>query len=256
MDGETDPCLDGGYVCTIDNPCVALGYECIVPIGPNSTFCELPGQEAPCSTSVGCAPPFSCVNGEPLFGTPGYQCLQICTTSAGCMNPFDVCEESSTGVAYCIYNFCGPGLPSTVTSSGPSYYAPCDSQGSDDGTCVPWQDDSITIGFCEQAGTAPTSGPCDPSRDGGLTSQCPLYTLCVQGTDGLGFCAPMCAPVGSVGAPTPSRDGGFTGRCDGGLICIGTDDYEGSVIGACLAACGPGTPCSGSLICQEGLCLP
>jgi hypothetical protein len=196
-----------------------------------------------------------CVNGKPLTGTPGFFCLQSCTTSASCTDPFDICELGPTGVSYCLYDFCGPTPPPNTSSSGPTYYGPCSAQGTNDGTCLPWYT-SGTIGFCQQAGTAPLSGPCDPSRDGGLSSQCPIDTFCVLGSDGLGFCAPMCAPPGSPGAPRPGTDAGFTGLCASGTTCIATDDFDGAVIGACLASCVTSATCSGSLLCQDGVCLP
>ena len=252
----SDPCVDAGYECTL-NACVEGNLECIVTGPQDAGTCQVPSEFAPCSTTVGCAQPYQCLNWDIIFDQEvGFLCIQPCSADAGtasCADPADICEESGANQQYyCYTDPCGPDLPSS--DNGLSYYGPCSSQGTNDATCVPWYTSNIgTIGYCEQAGTAPLVGPCGPSRnDAGSAALCPLDRLCVQG-DGGSFCAPMCAPDGGVSG---SPDGGYSARCAGGSVCVATSGLQGSEDGACLSSCTSSASCTAPMTCQDGICLP
>jgi len=227
-----------GSPCTISaggaDPCAPAGYAC-----SQGGTCQLPDVDQSCLPDAGCASGGACVQ----VGTSSYACFQTCSSSSQCADATSSCQ--AFGADYvCNGNLCGPDVKSAYTSSGPAYYAPCNSSYTDDGYCLPANVPGLgQVGLCFATGGKPDAGlpaACSINRsDAGAL--CPQGTFCLtnQGT-GHGACLPACAytaPVPDAGASCPAAAtcfGGFGGGAEFG-VCLASCASQGT--------CGPGLTC-------------
>ncbi len=192
---QSDTCKPYGRICDWDyNGTVSLPAKCRLP-GRS----RVPLQWEPCLPAVGCEEGYAC---HPEFQI----CMQSCETTADCLDPLTECVD--TGEAkYCNYQRCTDGA---LGSDLDRMFAPCDAQGTGDGTCIPvWNtykftpEQSGVIGLCQQAGHAGTGQgrtSCDPdARRPALEAMCPVGQFCDPwGPDPdrpgsrRGICRPMC----------------------------------------------------------------
>lgn len=199
----------------------------------------LPGLNQPCNPDAGCAPGGACV--ETSVGSS--ECFQTCTSGTQCPLAYQSCQAFGAQ-SICDPNLCGPAVPQGYTSSGPGYYAPCDSVGLDDGQCLP---DDVPgfglVGLCYAAGGPPDAGipaACSVNRsDAGAL--CPQGLFCVTNqADFHTACLPLCA------ATAPFFDGNESG-CATGESCLPLGG--GPTFGVCLAPCDGGA-CGAGLSCE------
>jgi len=235
-----DPCASAGLACTIVN---------------TDTSCQLPGELSPCLDAPGCAtttPPLFCEPGYKLNNNPVKLCVFHCSVTADCPNVVTNCQSNSqVSSKVCFVNFCGPGAP---IANGTDYYGACNSVGTGDGTCVPYNG-SGSPGFCEAAGPVAAWQPCSDLRpDGGTSDLCASGSTCVifpvPGAAPKSMCAPFCAPTGaSVSGPA----------CGAGETCFSAGSVD---FGFCLTDCGGGQSCPAPTGCQgygsqsQQECLP
>jgi hypothetical protein len=198
-----------------------------------------------CVSSVGCdleTPPLSCLEITPTGEAAEWECLNTCTVTANCPDIDDSCQS---GV--CWTNFCGPNSLADGGSDGIDYYDPCDSAGTGDGTCLPYEVNDEEYGFCEGAGALPAGAEACGERllDGGTADLCSFGSICVLAdTTDRTFCAPLCAS-GTATGPT----------CSGTNVCENL--YEGVYLfGACEEVCASNADCTAPLTCQGDFCLP
>lgn len=185
--------------------------------------CEPPSSEyAACSLRLGCGGGLTCLP-NPVDGN----CLQTCQTNADCSNPTESCQPLS-GQNVCQPNDCGP---QASPSSGPAYYQPCNSRGTNDGECLPVcsgvcdpQNQSTYVGHCVPPGPIAVGSPCDPSID--PIAQSVAGGSCVAGA--------LCTPVGDAGVCQPLCDpfnqqlGCSAGTCNVSPDCASNFCFFGS----------------------------
>jgi len=173
--------------------------------GGSTTGCA--SEFSACDPSVGCpCTNLSCVF-EPLKG--GFACEHACKTTADCPTEETVCDGTA-----CTIDLCGEGVGGPPNGS---FDGPCNSEGTNDGTCVPIGDGG-EIGVCFQGG----------SSDGGCVAGAPRGSpssaLCVPGdycqldfATGVGdICYTLCVP----GDDTKCLDDGF-------IFCFKLTDQAG-----------------------------
>jgi hypothetical protein len=233
--------------------CADIGEVCHGAFGMGT--CGPPEELDPCDPTTGCATAdLSC---DLLLQMSGiYLCLRSCDTTADCTNATTTCfNDSAIGGNVCFYNVCGPDWPLPFPPlSGPSYYAPCDSQDAGDGVCLPVESPLGTVGVCLQGGSVVSGGACSGERvDGGGDQLCGAGTFCAA-ANGAYACTPICAA-----SPNGSLDGGGP-NCPAGSACaqVLSASFD---FGQCLQSCtGIGT-CPGSSACvtlspTQSVCYP
>jgi hypothetical protein len=181
----------------------------------------------------------------PLFCEPGFEdngnpvnvCVYHCAVTADCPNVFTSCQSDEPKICY--VNPCGPGA---WIVNGTTYYADCNSGGTNNGTCVPYYGTG-TPGVCQAAGPVAVWQPCSDLRlDGGISELCAKETTClvfpVDGGAPKTMCAPLCAPAGaSVSGPS----------CEAGQTCFSAGSVD---FGFCLTDCAGGQSCPAPTACQ------
>jgi hypothetical protein len=237
--GGTTVGLDCDPNAATDGTCVPRGLQCDgvnLPDGGQAGTCQLPGDQASCTTSVGCRTGYSCVAG--VFGS-GTTCVQQCTHTSDCSSPFKSCAAGliSSTQAGCYFNACGPGSNSDGgVANGSDFYASCDAQASADGTCVPYTvSGTSAAGFCVQAGNVLANQPCGNTRDGTDAGLCGIGEICVAlniNENGVFKDATACLPLCTVNPPE-SADGGPV--CASNALCEAI--YSGEPFGACFQTC-------------------
>jgi hypothetical protein len=215
---STGSSTDGGIMMGTDcNPtampdtiCAPAGYYC----DPTLNDCQLPPEFSPCNATVGCVAGLSCVAG--FGGANDSLCVQICSTSADCINPLAACSAvGSTSTKACRIDYCT------------SAYLPCNSGGSNDGTCIPTMGGSTQ--YCLQGGPIAANEPCATTRaDGGGVDLCQVGSYCVGFEANTTACLSLCA----LASPT-FPDGGP--GCSANALCSGFT--QGSDWGVCLLTC-------------------
>ncbi|MFN7131663.1 MAG: hypothetical protein ACK4N5_06245 [Myxococcales bacterium] len=242
---DSDTCGPYGKVCDTDSDGPAEGE----PWTANAT-CKLPGEKQECIPTVGCEAGLQC---ETLQGGGGTfsMCLRKCATTADCPSLLDKCEPNLGG--FCFYNYCA--RPATGTGQDRAqYFKPCNSTGTNDGTCVPLSGQTDTIGICFQNGTVAAGGECDPAANRQAPDKlCGANELCfgvmpdaADATKTRGICRPLCnaAPTGTAN-PVQACS---TGSC----LSITNLNSNLTRLGACFANCDPvGTP--GQSGCQNDI---
>jgi hypothetical protein len=138
-------------------------------------------------------------------------CVRSCSTTDDCPDAFSTCQPLDGGNA-CLFDSCG------------SNYGGCDSEGSDDGICLP----DTTGGTCLQDGSQADQASCSTTRgsQGAVSQLCVSGEFCIPGAVGstTGVCEQLCAATGSG----PS--------CSGNDFCWAPD--PGSFDwGVCLISC-------------------
>jgi hypothetical protein len=231
-----------GLACTPPSsgadPCAAYGLACLTD-GSGNTTCQLPQEFYSCLPGVGCASPLTCqANGTQPDGGPALECIEPCSHSSDCFDPFATCQNGS-----CFYVLCGPG-----SSNGTDYYAPCNMDGTNDGTCLPIAPGEP--GYCMAGGSTAVGSDC--TYDRGSTPLCAVGSYCIYGnsTNG-GVCMPLCE--GGVTA----TDGGP--GCSAQDLCVGLSNSE---FGVCAQNCtGAPSSCPASSSCDalnstQDVCWP
>lgn len=243
--------LHVGSPCTATaagDPCVTSGLAC-TPMAANTSACELPSEYGFCEASVGCLPDggftLKCVQG--FVGADGGTaslCIEPCTTpgvSTTCANAEDTCQNL-VGDAGAPQDFC---FQTACTAGSTGFYNQCNSAGTNDGQCLPFQGATGLVGICQQDGTAPLYATCAMERMGSAPL-CADNGFCVNFTATASACLPLCDSTKSAGIAA----------CTGGAQCqtLGS----GLQWGVCVNPCGgdAGTTCPGSLTCKQGLCSP
>jgi hypothetical protein len=229
-----------GHSCTLGanpDPCyVNYGLGCS-QVGGGT--CQLPTELQPCLADPGCAvetPPLFCEAGFQLAGNPVNLCVNHCNVTADCPNVVTSCTQ--TNPKLCFINFCGPG---STPTNGTAYYGTCNSGGTGNGTCVPFNPTG-SPGWCVGAGPVALWQPCSDTRtDGGTSDLCGTGTTCVvfpvSGGASKSMCAPLCAPTGaSISGPA----------CGAGETCFSAGSVD---FGFCLIDCGAGQNCPAPLGC-------
>jgi len=151
------------------------GPTCDANIGQNA--------ETACTTDSDCGCPDTCVNDPPN----GMDCEPPCLALTDCPDLGYVCNGT-----YCQFNACGPG-----TGNG-SFNSFCDVTGTDDGTCVPFTLNGVTVGECYEGGTSTTCCDGNPfSRTdtaANMPNICVAGSICSSETDDSGECGEVCDP--------------------------------------------------------------
>lgn len=229
------------------DPCLADGAG--LACNPNATdtifICTLPVEFQECLPAVGCddeTPPLFCTNADPGTGPQGWECVNDCAVTANCPDETTTCQGN-----ICFLDACGPGSLADGGSVNPGgFYAPCDSAGTNDGTCFPYPAGSMTYGYCQENGTLESNSEgCGDNRpaDGGTSTLCVAGDVCVIAYQAASsYCTPYCASSG-VG-PSCSADAGL---CE----AIGE-----TFVGACEKPCATSADCTAPLTCQFYFCLP
>ncbi len=166
------------------------------------------GELQPCQDDSDCGCSLSCVE-DPLLGSA---CEYSCTTTTDCDNPGTICQHALCQAIACS-----------------DYDGPCDALGTNDGSCIPYDNpDGGRVGICQQGGTAPLFG-CDyvPSRSN-PSGLCPVGTYCwTEGYSAAAapdpddtVCRPLCNPL-------------TTTTCTNGGVCAsGIQLDDGSAFGS------------------------
>jgi hypothetical protein len=242
---------------TDPDPCAAdsAGLAC-TETATDVYDCELPGEFQACLPTPGCQtsdPPGMICQNNGAFAAQ--VCVNTCTSSVDCPDELTSCLTIS-GSTFCYYAFCGP-TPDYIDGgfNGTTYYAPCDNAGTNDGRCLPFEGESMTLGICQAAGSMAAGAlGCAQYRSAtaGTSTLCADGTTCLEGSSNT-FCAPVC------GSTTPFA-------ADGGPGCPASESCEslGTTIsfGGCLEACTMGTTvCPTGMTCQaasgsSGFCSP
>ena len=253
--GTTGPTI--GSACTPPagagtDPCAVSGLNCNPDASGTGNSCQLPQEFGNCTKTVGCANPtvYKCTT----LGTNGNLCVQDCTATSDCLDTLGVCAPFSKTLKICVPNQCGPG---STPANGSAFFAPCNSSGTNDGTCVPFQFSSGPGGLCVASGTAPAAGPCSFERtDAGSSALCAAGSFCFQdSTNGNSQCLQICNNGTSSGT-----DGGTA--TDGGVTafpqsCASTDFcnavFSNGNWGTCIQSCSPdgGAACPTNTTCQQ-----
>ncbi len=139
----------------------------------------------PCQNSSECGCPTICVD-DALAGQQ--VCEYPCTQTSDCPDLHTVC----TGVS-CTIDLCGVAIggPPNGTLDGP-----CNSEGTDDGTCVPTApaDGGQTFGICIEGGTSQTNCSTSATRSD-LSQACAEGYICGQGLGSSNVCYVVCNPT-------------------------------------------------------------
>ncbi len=192
-----------------------------------------PTRFMPCTANSSCPCPELC------FFDPG-EGINICENPCGsdassCDDSRTVCADGGCAPDYCEKDVLGNAAPGR-------YGMPCNAAGMDDGFCTPYALDGVGgagFGLCQQSGTSPTDGNCDPgaSRSDGPAAFCVPDDFCDLLSGGV--CVASCL-YGS--------DGGD--RCGSEMSCLSYVEW----MGVC-APCSPGAgPCAADGDCCGGSC--
>lgn len=229
----TDPCLADG-----------AGLACNENSTYTATVCTLPQEFQTCVPGINCAtesPALVCQSITFSDGTSMYECLNNCSVTTDCPDPDDTCQGT-----ICYTDFCGPdSLPDGGSINAGGLYAPCDSEGTNDGTCLPLSYAGVTYGVCEGNGTLGTdaTGCGDRGSGGSASTLCVSGTVCVySNSDGASFCSPLCAYSSPPNGPA----------CSSTTTC----ESLGGLFGDCEISCTTSATCPSGLTCQTGYCLP
>jgi hypothetical protein len=235
---------------TTPDPCRAFGLACN-QLDDGTVSCQLPRELQPCCVSGSCsdagvlADPGCAVADPPLHCQPGFLsggvavnlCVNLCTVTADCPDVVTTCQGSPK---LCFLNFCGPGSSPT---NGTTYYGACNSGGTGDGTCIPFNPTG-SPGFCAASGPVALWQPCSDARpDGGTSEVCASGSTCAVFPVSSGppktLCAPLCAPTGATVSGPP---------CGAGETCFSAGSVD---FGYCLTDCGAGQACPAPTACQS-----
>ncbi|MGI5862606.1 MAG: hypothetical protein ACOX6T_11195 [Myxococcales bacterium] len=253
----------GDTVCTClpktqssPDTCAAYGLACgMDPDNPAAATCRLPEVWEHCDPyGTGCAAGHICV---PLQGGDAL-CAAECSGPSSCEDPMTTCFQV-TGIGnFCWFNFCAE----TAGNPDPSrYYQPCDSSGINDGTCLPFSDETGgSIGICFQGSGAAAGSlaACSPEATRSNPDElCPVGELCFGWYPDpnnpevyKGTCLPVC---NSSTNPNPVKD------CAAGFACLDASQGDRSAeIGACMRDCDVFAPnsCPDNGLGQPEGCLP
>jgi hypothetical protein len=231
--------------------CASLGQVCHGSLGIGT--CGPPTELEGCQPNTGCASAdLACTELVPNTGV--FYCLRSCGGTGDCPLATTTCfDDVPAGVKFCFFDVCGPDWKLSPVS-GPSYYAPCNAQGTGDGTCLPVESPLGTIGICLQGGPVTSGGACAWQRvDGGGDQLCTAGTICAA-YDGGYACNPFCA-ASSQG----SLDGGGP-YCTQGAVCANVLNASFD-FGQCLQSCNGSGTCAGSAVCvplslTQSVCYP
>ncbi|MGC4114014.1 MAG: hypothetical protein QM765_05020 [Myxococcales bacterium] len=264
---------------SFEDSCASLGLVCPIDITDSSTWvaseCRKPIEGEPCDVKVGCGQPadggkVDCVSG--VYNAP--ECMRSCKNSSGVMDN-TLCRgiaEKCGGAAYkfhCTNNMCVPackGANCTTDADRAKYFKPCTNLTLGDSTCVPvafeYNGSVYEYGVCEQNGTAPSLGACDPNavRAEGQTSYpslCPSGEFCYpvrpataedDWTGAVGQCRKYCnAYTGSSPAPVPTGLGCSGAAGDYCMDFTGVPGLTKTILGVCFTKCDP----FGSSVCPD-----
>jgi hypothetical protein len=244
---ETDPCAAAGLYCDETNGVCRLPNEGD-PCSPGGPACQpIPGSTASDLQCLDLPPPFEA---EPT-------CLQPCNASdpqhgtSDCVDPLMVCTSLGKGLgSVCSFDIIGPECP------GGDYFGACNSAGTGDGLCVPYNFPGGTEGLCYQTaldGGAP-GDPCEEDGNRQIGGLCNGQSYCSEG---------VCLPICNAGTPAspacaPAQDGGTASSCLPYFAQTGgSDDF-----GLCSAACDFTSATGGGCVSPQGSdgtpekCLP
>jgi hypothetical protein len=145
----------------------------------------------PCQNSSDCGCPTVCIN-DAIAGQQ--VCEYPCTQTSECPDIHTIC----TGVS-CTVDICGVAIggPPNGTLDGP-----CNSAGTDDGTCIPTapSDGGQTFGICTEGGNSQTN--CNTTATRSEPSElCAEGYVCGQGLGSSNVCYQVCNPLVTSNPP-------------------------------------------------------
>jgi hypothetical protein len=203
----------------LDN-CVAAGLFCDpgfdVCVGPERGDLCIQGGP-PCGGPVELVNTnvqMVCVSGLAGFGGP--VCSDLCASTKDCFKSGDACDTSSTP-PICV--------PAFLVQSCTGPFGTCDSAGTNDGICEPYNDNGGIVGWCTQA-NPDGGGPgtvCSISANRENPAFCDTADLCNGG---------ICVPICNAGTGTDRH-------CDAGQRCIPLNGQTSDVqdMGYCVTDC-------------------
>ncbi|HEY3446902.1 MAG TPA: hypothetical protein VGK67_11085 [Myxococcales bacterium] len=256
---------------SFEDSCASIGMVCPIDIYDSAAWvpseCRKPVENEECDVKVGCEQAadggqIDCVSGIYTISI----CLRSCKNAAGasdhsmCPNTTEICGGLSTKY-HCTENDCVPyckGLNCTKDADRAKFFKPCNSLKLGDSTCIPiaqeYQGTVYEWGLCEQNGTAPSLGKCDPNA-ARAQGQIDFPTVCPTGefcsgvrpatatdtwTGAVGKCTKYCnAYTGTNPAPVPTGLGCSGAAGDYCADAIGVPGLLKSILGICFTKCDP-----------------
>lgn len=237
--GNTCTCLPDSNITS--DTCAEFGMKCDYDWdNGGASKCLKPGDWEPCVEATGCQEGLECTDLDGEF-----YCLRPCTKTTDCPDVSQYCVPNDPQLQVspalrnkCMDNICSwggyPIQDATPAQERAKYYQPCDAAGTGDGSCLPhwlWDGRALyDVGYCYQAGTAPSLGKCDPkatrlTAGANNVGLCPKNELCSGGTPDQqspskmsGLCRPLCN-AGPQAEPVRG--------CGAGEICLDTTGLDG-----------------------------
>lgn len=199
---DEESCIPYGLMCDYAASKGVPG-SCVLPT-ENRACKPKTGEPGGTADGQGCAAGLDCVDFNKETGeAPSYRCMKACDSINDCQTYQRCFDKNDTQLrpavrGRCYINYCGE------VTGGSKLFEKCDSAGTNDGFCQPFQyTGTVTgtnerwVGLCELGGTAASEGKCTPgAKSAELAKICPAGEYCIEdgyvGGEYQGHCAKPC----------------------------------------------------------------